>query len=154
MNIQTQQIYYLLSQENKQEKSNHKQIMSKYKFVDPSHMDNLFKVIQVDNNAYKIIKIYKNNSLHDEFKINDIIYFDGGMVSFYTKDNDEKMNKIECFTTVLIKKEKITLFDKLIDTKIDELIDLIGELETKYNDCVIDPKYNDIKIALNFFHNA
>ena len=154
MNIQTQQIYYLLSQENKQEKSNHKQIMSKYKFVDPSHMDNLFKVIQVDNNAYKIIKIYKNNSLHDEFKINDIIYFDGGMVSFYTKDNDEKMNKIECFTTVLIKKEKITLFDKLIDTKINELIDLIGELETKYNDCVIDPKYNDIKIALNFFHNA
>ena len=76
------------------------------------------------------------------------------MVSFYTKDNDEKMNKIECFTTVLIKKEKIKLFDKLIDTKIDELIDLIGELETKYNDCVIDPKYNDIKIALNFFHNA
>ena len=154
MNIQTQQIYYLLSQENKQEKSNHKQIMSKYKFVDTSHMDNLFKVIQVDNNAYKIIKIYKNNSLHDEFKINDIIYFDGGMVSFYTKDNDEKMNKIECFTTELIKKEKITLFDKLIDTKINELIDLIGELETKYNDCVIDPKYNDIKIALNFFHNA
>ena len=58
MNIQTQQIYYLLSQE----KSNHEEIMSNYKFVDPSHMDNLFEVIQIDNLTYKIIKIYKNNN--------------------------------------------------------------------------------------------
>ena len=62
--------------------------------------------------------------------------------------------KSECSSTVLIEKEKITLFNKLIDTKIDELIDLITEIEAQYNGNVIDPKYHDIKSASNFFHNA
>jgi hypothetical protein len=153
MNIQTQQIYYLLSQ-NGHENSNHGEIMSNYKFVDPSHMDNLFEVIQIDNLTYKIIKIYKNNNLHDKFIVNDIIYFGEGMISFYTKNNEGEIDKCECFTTVLIEKEKITLFNELIDTKIDELLDLITELDTKYNGCVIDPKYHDIKNTLNLFSNA
>jgi hypothetical protein len=156
MNIQTQQIYYLLSQENTQENSNHEEIMSNYKFVDPSHMDNLFEVIQIDNLTYKIIKIYKNNNLHDKFIVNDIIYFGEGMISFYTKNNEGEIDKCECFTTVLIEKEKITLFNELIDTKIDELDNLITGLDTQYNGCAIDPKYHDIKkcIELNFFSNS
>ena len=75
-------------------------------------------MIQVVNLVYKIIKIYKN---------------------------DKKIDKSECFSTVLIEKEKITLFNELIDTKIDELIDLITEIEAQYNGNVIDPKYHDIK---------
>jgi hypothetical protein len=31
---------------------------------------------------------------------------------------------------------------------------LITELDTKYNGCVIDPKYHDIKNTLNLFSNA
>ena len=46
-------------------------------------------------------------------------------------------------------KEKIILFNELVDTKIDELIELIAEFETQYNDFVINPKYNDIKSAFN-----
>ena len=74
--------------------------MFKYKFIDPSHMDNLFEVIQVDNIAYKIIKIYINNSLHDKFKINDIIYFNGEVwFHFIQKRMKKKIDKIGCFDT-------------------------------------------------------
>lgn len=111
----SQEIYYLLSQNNTQEISNFEEIMSKYEYVDPNHMDNFFEVIQINATVlafeYKIIKIYKNLGT-GKFKPNDIIYFSGGMLSFYTKNPDGKIDQGECFPTVLIKKEKITLFDE------------------------------------------
>jgi len=141
-------IYYLLSQENSQELANHEQIMSTYKFVDPLHMDNIFEVIQLDTLVYKIIHVHKNK--HKNFKIGDVIYLSGGMLSFYTKTIDGHIDEGDCFTTVVIEKEKITFFHELIDTKIDELIDLINNIGIS----IKDTKYNDIKDALNFFHNA
>ena len=111
--MQNQQIYYLISEEDLTENPNYTKIMFKYEFVCLSHINNFFEVIHLKNNMYNIIKIHKNEGLDGKFKINDIIYFDGGVVKFYTKDTNDKINQIECFPTVLIEKEKITLFDEM-----------------------------------------
>jgi hypothetical protein len=150
-NMLTKQVYYLLSQFDVEEET-----MSEYKFVDLSHMKNFFEVIQLENNVYLIIKIYKNNS-NGKFKINDKIFFDGGMISFYTKNNNGEIDQIECFSTVLIEKEKIKLFNETIDTKIDELIKLINkyedEVKNEYGDNLINQNYIEIKNTLENFSN-
>jgi hypothetical protein len=48
-----QQTYYLISQ-----KENQEEIMSQYEFIDPEHVNNIFEVIYVNNNVYKIIKTF------------------------------------------------------------------------------------------------
>ena len=110
--MKNQQIYYLISEDDKTENSNYSDIMSQYEFVCLSHINNFFEVIHIKDNIYNIVKIHKNEGLDGKFKINDIIYFDDGMVQFYTKDINNNIDQIECFTTVLIEKEKITLFDE------------------------------------------
>lgn len=134
--METQQIYYLFSQDNEN-------LHSELTFIDPSHMDNFFEVIKIDNNSYKITEIHKNKGLPGIFKIGDTIYFNGGMISFHTKNIYGKIDQIECYPTIIIEKNKITLFDEIIDTKINELIDLISEFENK------NQKYIDIKNALS-----
>ena len=145
------QIYYLLSEEKYMENPNYEKIMSKYKWVDPDHMDNLFEVIKVDTNVYKIIKIYKNKGCDGKFKIDDMIYFSSGMISFYIKNEVDEIKEIEVYPTVLIKKEELTLYNEKIDTKIDELIDLLTIFNSKN---IINVKYQDILNSLNFFQNS
>lgn len=142
MNTATQ-IYYLFSQDS--EHMEFEYTMHKYEKVDPDHMNNLFKVIHIKDNIYKIIHIYKNKGLDGKFKINDIIYFSSGMVSFYTLNENDEIDQIECLSSVLKKEEKITLFNENIDDKINELNELITQFNDTYDGCLIDPKYKAIK---------
>jgi len=113
---------------------------------------NIFEVIQVENNVYKIIKIYKNEGVGGKFKPDDIIYLKKGMISFCTKNNNNQIDQIECCPTVVIEKEKITFFNETIDTKIDKLINLIDKLENDQCGFLIDKKYSNIKNSIKLFH--
>jgi hypothetical protein len=144
--METQQIYYLFSSDNENE-----ELIDNYELIDPSHMNNFFELIKVNDNVYNIIKIYKNNGCNGKFKIGDVIYFEGGMVSFCTKNIDGKIDEIECLKTIVKEKEKITLYNEILDKKIDKIIDIIIEFENEYNN--IDKKYINIKNALNFIKN-
>ena len=153
MTQQNERVYYLLSQEGENVYSDHALKMSKYRFIDPDHMNNFFEVIKVNFNAYKIVKIYKNEGLSGKFNVDDIIYFDEGMISFCTKNHDNKIDQCECFPTALIEKEKVTLFSEEIEETIDKLINLILNNKDKNDDKCINNKYDDIFDALQFFHN-
>lgn len=74
--------------------------------INVKEIDNLFEVINEENNVYIIIRIHKKPKTQYQFKIGDIIYLGFGMISFYTK----KINgEIVIFPTKIVKKEEITL---------------------------------------------
>ena len=55
--------------------------------IDIADIDNLFEVIEKENNVYIIIHIHKYQKNFGKFKVGNTIYFDNGMISFYTKKN-------------------------------------------------------------------
>ena len=111
--------HYLLSQSNSSIEE-----LSRLEYFDPSHMDNFFEIEKITDLEYKIVNIYKNEGT-GKFHVNDIIYFGtGSMIEFYTK-NDE----IECCPTFIYEKNKIKMYNKKIEDKIIELVELIDEYE-------------------------
>ena len=145
MENKSEQIYYLISEENGDEET-----MEEYKWLDLDHIDNLFEVVSLDTKIFKIIKIHKNENIHDKFNPDDIIYLDGGMISFCTKNSYGKIDRVEYSSTVLIEKEKIKFYNEKIDKKIDELIGIINEFENNNKGLSVDKKYENIKNTLNF----
>jgi len=88
--------------------------------IDTEDIDNLFEIIKEEEKyLYKIIRINKQRYLgsSNEFKVGDLIYLDYGMVSFYTKTIHGKIDKISVFPTEIIEKEKILLYNSLIEIK-------------------------------------
>ena len=81
-------------------------VLQNLEFVCVDHVNNLFEVIQHDNDSsFEIIKILKNDGLGDKFDIGDIIALSGGMVEFGTTDS----KKIECHPTVITKQKILYL---------------------------------------------
>lgn len=77
--------------------------------INVKEIDNLFEVINEENNVYKIIRIHKQSKTQYQFKIDDIIYVSGGMISFYTKKINGEIDEISVFPTKIVKKEEIIL---------------------------------------------
>jgi hypothetical protein len=78
--------------------------------IDTEEIDNLFEIIKEEEKyVYKIIHIIKQHN--NVFKDGDLIYLDFGMISFYTKTINGKIDKIEVLPTGIIEKEKIILYN-------------------------------------------
>ncbi|NCA22689.1 MAG: hypothetical protein EBS86_16345, partial [Crocinitomicaceae bacterium] len=102
-------------------------------FVDVNKMKNIFKVISCDieaNNTYQIIAIHKQQD--ENFQVNDIIHFSDGMLAFYTMNNDGKINKSEIAISCIIETNKITLFDSVIEEKLNDVSQLIDDFTQNY----------------------
>lgn len=119
MSNYSKQIYYLISQDyydNELMDVLYKEnVFSSIKdteitMIDIKNIDNLFEVIQEDNN-YKIIYIHKHQKIHGKFKVGDKIYLDNGMISFYTKNINGDINELCIFPSKIIKKELITIIN-------------------------------------------
>jgi hypothetical protein len=85
--------------------------------IDMTDIDNLFEVIKKENNIYTIIYIHKHQKNFGKFKVGNIIYFDNGMISFYTKKNNGEIDEVSIFPTKIIKKEEILLHNSEVDLK-------------------------------------
>jgi hypothetical protein len=130
------QVYYLISQDFYSSEIidvlNKNDVLTKIKNInteviniDMMEINNLFEVIKEENNVYKIICIIKHSEIQNKFEVGDLIYLDGSMISFYTKNNGE-INNISCLPTEIIEKEKILFCDYTIERKMSELLDLIN----------------------------
>ena len=114
--------------------------------IDTEDIDNLFEIIKEEEKyVYKIIRINKQRYLgsSNEFKVGDLIYLDYGMVSFYTKTINGKIDKISVFPTEIIEKEKILLYNSLIEIKMRALLDLMNDNYTENED------YEKVKNCIN-----
>ena len=110
--------------------------------IDTEDIDNLFEIIkEEEEKLYKIIHIIKQHK--NVFKVGDLIYLDFGMISFYTKTIDGKIDKPEIFPTGIIEKEKILLYNSLIDIKMRALLDLMNDNYTENED------YEKVKNCIN-----
>ena len=85
--------------------------------IDIADIDNLFEVIEKENNVYIIIHIHKYQKNFGKFKVGNTIYFDNGMISFYTKKNNGEIDEVSIFPTKIIKKEEILLHNLEVDLK-------------------------------------
>lgn len=158
-NSDNKPVYYLISQEfygselhdviNKGEIQEKNTTVVK---IDIEDVDNLFEITkekeeEEEKYVYKIIRIIKQKYLgsNNEFKIDDLIYLDFGMVSFHTKTLDGKIDKISVFPTEIIKKEKILLFSSIVEIKMKALLDLIDE-----NNYLENENYEKIKNYIGF----
>jgi len=113
--------------------------------IDPSHTLNLFKVIKINDIIYKIIEVIKNDM--GKFELNDILYLSGGIISYYTKDTDGKIDSIGTDYIKIIEKNKTVFYSEEIDDQLEKIINQIGNFNTKYNSI----KYNNLKeILINF----
>ena len=65
------------------------------------------------------------------------------MISFYTKTINGKIDKTEIFPTGIIEKEKILLYNSLIDIKMRALLDLMNDNYTENED------YEKVKNCIN-----
>jgi len=84
--------------------------------IDTEDIDNLFEIIkEEEEKLYKIIHIIKQHK--NVFKVGDLIYLDFGMFCFCIKTINGKIDKTEIFPTQIIEKEKILLYNSLIDIK-------------------------------------
>lgn len=118
-------------------------------FVDVIKMKNIFKVISCDieaNNTYQIIAIHKQKD--EIFQVDDIIYFDGGMLAFYTMNNDGKINKTEISISCVIEANKITLFDSVIEKKLNDVSQLINDFTQNYGKYYFATNYDEIQKAI------
>ena len=79
--------------------------------IDIADIDNLFEVIEKENNVYIIIHIHKYQKNFGKFKVGNTIYFDNGMISFYTKKNNGEIDEVSIFPTKIIKKEEIDFYE-------------------------------------------
>ena len=79
--------------------------------IDIADIDNLFEVIEKENNVYIIIHIHKYQKNFGKFKVGNTIYFDNGMISFYTKKNNGEIDEVSIFPTKIIKKEEIVFYE-------------------------------------------
>lgn len=85
--------------------------------INIADIDNLFEVIEKENNVYIIIHIHKYQKNFGKFKVGNTIYFDNGMISFYTKKNNGEIDEVSIFPTKIIKKEEILLHNLEVDLK-------------------------------------
>ena len=85
--------------------------------IDMADIDNLFEVIKKENNVYTIIHIHKHQKNFGKFKVGNTLYFDNGMISFYTKKNNGEIDEVSIFPTKIIKKEEILLHNLEVDLK-------------------------------------
>jgi hypothetical protein len=118
-------------------------------FVDVIKIKNIFKVISCDieaNNTYQIIAIHKQQD--EIFQVDDIIYFDGGMLAFYTMNNDGKINKTEIAISCVIEANKITLFDSVIEEKLNDVSQLINDFTQNYGKYYFATNYDEIQKAI------
>lgn len=111
--------------------------------IDTEDIDNLFEIIKYEEEKYlyKIIHIIKQHN--NVFKDGDLIYLDFGMISFYTKTINGKIDKIEVMPTGIIGKEKIILYNSLIEIKMRALLDLMNDNYTENED------YEKVKNCIN-----
>ena len=110
--------------------------------IDTEDINNLFEIIKEEKkNLYKIIHINKQHK--NVFKVGDLIYLDFGMISFYTKTINGKIDKIEVLPTEIIEKEKIILYNSLIEIKMKALLDLMNDNYTENED------YEKVKNCIN-----
>ena len=110
--------------------------------IDTEDIDNLFEIIkEEEEKLYKIIHIIKQHK--NVFKVGDLIYLDFGMISFYTKTINGKIDKTEIFPTGIIEKEKILLYNSLIDIKMRALLELMNDNYTENED------YEKVKNCIN-----
>jgi len=111
--------------------------------IDTEDIDNLFEIIKYEEEKYlyKIIHIIKQHN--NVFKDGDLIYLDFGMISFYTKTINGKIDKIEVLPTGIIEKEKIILYNSLIEIKMRALLDLMNDNYTENED------YEKVKNCIN-----
>ena len=65
------------------------------------------------------------------------------MISFYTKTINGKIDKIEVLPTEIIEKEKIILYNSLIEIKMKALLDLMNDNYTENED------YEKVKNCIN-----
>ena len=110
--------------------------------IDTEDIHNLFEIIkEEEKNLYKIIHINKQHN--NVFKVGDLIYLDFGMISFYTKTINGKIDKTEVLPTGIIEKEKILLYNSLIEIKMRALLDLMNDNYTENED------YEKVKNCIN-----
>ena len=94
--------------------------------IDTKDIDNLFEIIkEEEEKLYKIIHIIKQHK--NVFKVGDLIYLDFGMI----------------FPTGIIEKEKILLYNSLIDIKMRALLYLMNDNYTENED------YEKVKNCIN-----
>ena len=110
--------------------------------IDTEDINNLFEIIKEEEKyLYKIIHIIKQHK--NVFKVGDLIYLDFGMISFYTKTINGKIDKTEILPTRIIEKKKILIYNSLIEIKMKALLDLINDNYTENKD------YEKVKNIIN-----
>ena len=110
--------------------------------IDTEDIDNLFEIIKEEEKyLYKIIHIHKQHK--NVFKVDDLIYLDFGIISFYTKTINGKIDKTEVLQTEIIEKVKILLYNSIIDIKMRALLDLMNDDYTENED------YKKVKNCIN-----
>ena len=148
ISIMNKQVYYLLSQEYSGYISEIREKDAEILKIDTEEIVNLFEVIknEEERNAYTIIYIHKQD--RSVFKVGNVIYLDFGMVSFYTKNINGKMDKIEVFPTEIIEKGKIALYNSRVEIKMKALIDLINDTNIE------NENYEKVKNCINSINNS
>ena len=152
ISIMNKQVYYLLSQDyyssdDVQNKTNYlseiREKDAEIIKIDTEEITNIFEVIknEEERNAYTIIHIHKQD--RNVFTVGNVIYLDFGMVSFYTKNINGKIDKIEVIPTEIIEKGKIALYNSRVEIKMKALIDLINDTNIE------NEHYEKVKNCIN-----
>ena len=147
ISIMNKQVYYLLSQDYYSSESNYlseiREKDAEIIKIDTEEITNIFEVIknEEERNAYTIIYIHKQD--RSVFTVGNVIYLDFGMVSFYTKNINGKIDKIEVLPTEIIEKGKIALYNSRVEIKMKALIDLINDINIE------NENYEKVKNCIN-----
>ena len=115
--------------------------------IDPSHTINFFEVIKISETQYKIVNIIKNTI--GKFNLNDILFLSGGMISYYTMDEQDKIKEIGCGECTIIEKNKIQFYNEQIELEFKNIIKLIKKFEQDTS----NELYSGIKEMLEKFIN-
>ena len=111
-----EELYYLCSFEYE---SN-----AKCKIIDPEHTINIFKIMKIENDKFKIIEILRNNM--GKFCIDDILYIDNsGMIGCCTKNENNEIKEIDVNYINIIHEDEIEFYSEKIEDKLEETLNLI-----------------------------
>ena len=106
--------------------------------IDVTHMNNIYKLVHVYENSYRILRIYKQTS---QFEVNDVVFityenhWSNKIISIHTEDEDGDIEKMDTSPS-FIKKEKdyFDLCHKEVDEKFQDLVDIYHDFHGKYAD--------------------
>jgi uncharacterized protein YuzE len=139
----TAEIYYLVSpyfQTCVKETYGIEHVEGDIEKIDTEHMDNLFKIVHVEEDKYEILSIYRQQTTNFKVKDNIIISLDenGNITSF----RNEISGTHKYMAPTFLKKEKnVILCNEDIDNKFHYLALRLAGFCPKYEECQIPMHY-------------